>query len=120
MPFTKVHFKMIHQVSQTFGSDNEHMVSRVYFDLEVSGETIPNLYADVKQPVGSDFLTDPLEVPLPEDYSGPLSYEGYRDAVEKYYRMSFGSQGGGIRFGTGAKNIVMQDNIVERRLTMEF
>ena len=53
MPHAKITFHELIQDSQDYGSNDEHMVSRVFFDLEFDGETKRGLYAHVKQPVGS-------------------------------------------------------------------
>jgi len=63
----KISFRELIQDSQDYGSDDEHMVSRVFFDFEIEGSVHSNLYADVKQPVGSSFETAPLEVSRPSD-----------------------------------------------------
>ena len=40
------------QDSQDYGSNDDHMVSRVFFDVEVEGKKYSDLYADIKQPIG--------------------------------------------------------------------
>lgn len=92
----KLVFTKVIQDSQDFGSDDEHMVSRVFFDLEVRGEIHRGLYVDVKQTVGTDYETAPLEVSFPRGYKGPLDYGVFRQHVESYYREAFGSSGRAI------------------------
>ena len=106
----KLVFTKIIQDSQDYGSDDDHMISRVFFDLEARGLVYRDLYADVKQTVGTDYETAPLEVSFPRGYKGPLDYAAFREHVETYYRGAFGSTGGGIRFGPGVANIRMRDN----------
>lgn len=106
------------QDSQEYGSDNEHMVSRVFFTLQIDDSDPLPLYANVKQIVGSDYDTAPLEVSWPKDYEGPLSYHAYRDAVEGYYRNNVGPQALGI--GKGSKNIRMYGNVFEIREVVQF
>jgi len=107
----KITFKKIIQDSQDYGSTEEHMVSRVFFDLEIEGKKFPDLYVDVKQTVGSEFETAPIEVGAPHEYSGPFDHEIFRKEVENYYRESFGSKGSAIRIEGGAKNIRMRNNV---------
>ena len=72
----KVKFNSLLQDSQDLGSDDEHMVSRVFFDLEFRGETFIGLHADVKQTVGARFESAPLEVSKPDGYHGPFPVPG--------------------------------------------
>lgn len=97
------------QDSQDYGSDDEHMVSRVFFDLDVDGVRHTGLHADVKQPVGGSFDDGPLEVSRPFGYNGPLSYETFRRAIEQYYRGLVGATGTGIHI-VGGSNIRMRNN----------
>ena len=82
----KLVFTRVIQDSQDYGSDDEHMVSRVFFDLEVGGDVRRGLYADVKQTVGTSYETAPLEVSFPQGYKGPLDCGVFRSHVETYYR----------------------------------
>ena len=86
MPQISVTFHKLIQDSQEFGSDDEPMVSRVFFTIEVEGESYPDLYCDLKQTVGSDFESGPIEVGTPKGakYSGPFKYDAFRDAVEDF------------------------------------
>jgi hypothetical protein len=106
----KLTFSRIHQDSQELGSSDEHMVSRVFFDLLVGKVLHRDLYADVKQTVGTSYETAPLEVSFPHSFKGPLNYGQFRGLVETYYRRAVGSAGMGIRVGPGAV-VRMQDNI---------
>jgi hypothetical protein len=106
----KLVFTRVIQDSQDYGSDDKHMVSRVFFDLEVGGDVRRGLYADVKQTVGTSYETAPLEVSFPRHYKGPLDYGVFRSHVETYYREGFGSRGQGFRLGPGEKNIRMRNN----------
>ena len=106
----KLAFTRIHQGSQELGTDDEHMVSRVFFDLLVGKEEQRGLYADVKQSAGARFETAPLEVSFPRGFKGRLNYGQFRQLVEDYYRRAVGSSGMGIRVGGGA-SVVMRNNI---------
>src|ERR1019366_798822 len=109
MPHAKIIFRKLIQDSQEYGSDDEYMVSRVFFDLEFDGETKRGLSANVKQPVGSSFETSPLEVSGPVNHKGPFNMQCFQQAAERYYRGLVGSQGHMIRI-SGATNIRMRNN----------
>jgi hypothetical protein len=106
----EVHFKEIFQDSQEYGSNDEHMVSRIIFDLILNGVRHENLFVDVKQPVGSSFEDCPLEISIPSAYKGPFNHEAFRDVAERYYRSFVGGQGNGIRIGSGTTNVRMRNN----------
>lgn len=110
-------FKCI-QDSQNYGSDDEHMVSRVFFVLEI-GDKKFDLYADIKQAVGSDYETSPIEVGHPENYQGPFNYTAFREAAETYYRGLIGSSGRGIRI-QGGRNIRMRNNTFTQSMVAQF
>ena len=105
MPTAMVHFERCIQDSQTYGSDDEHMVSRVFFSINVGGTDYPGLSVDVKQSVGEDFEAATLEVSRPHGF--PLFYAPFREAVEAYYRSLVGKSGRGIRIA-GGKNVWMR------------
>lgn len=115
----RITFNKCIQDSQDFGSNDEHMVSRVFFVLEVEGRSHTGLYADIKQSVGGNFDVDRIEVSRPERYRGPLNYEAFRNAVENYYRGLVGSQGTGIRI-SGASNVRMRNNTFIREACYDF
>lgn len=94
MPFkAKVTFKEAVLDSQEYGSTQEQMVSRVFFDLEVSGAKYPGLYAEVTQTPGSNFEEYPLAVGAPQGYNGPFNADEFRSAVERYFRKLIGKSG---------------------------
>ena len=105
----KVTFMRCIQDSQDYGSDDEHMVSRVFFDLKVGGKVYPGLHADLKQVVGSSYETGDIEVGRPEGYRGPFNHMAFRDAAERYFRSLVGSTASGIRIQGGGK-IRMRNN----------
>lgn len=111
MPTAIVRFSHCIQDSQDYGSDDEHMVSQVFFAIEADGETFEKLVVDVKQSVGEAFDTAVLEVSLPRGYGGSLNYAPFREAVESYYRSCVGSAGRGIRI-EGGTNIRMRNNVI--------
>ena len=119
MPRARVTFHKLIQDSQDYGSNDEHMVSRVFFTLEVEGTSYEELYVDIKQPVGSDFEKGPLEVSHPQRYSGPFNHQAFQKAVEAYYRGLVGASGSGIRI-QGGGNIRMRNNTFVRETQVEF
>lgn len=115
-----VSFRELIQDSQEYGSDDEHMVSRVFFDLQIGEAKHEGLYANIKQSVGGSFESSPLEVSLPGNYTGPFNSEKFSEAAEKYYRSLVGSQGSGIRIGEGVSNIRMRNNRYGKNMVFEF
>jgi len=131
MAKVKVIFHECIQDSQEYGSDDEHMVSRVFFSIEASKvennetrvERYDNLYADLKQVVGGKFEETPIEVSSPylssrEPYSGPINYGEFRKAAESYFRNLVGSTGYGIHLGGG--NVRMYNNHFTQEHSVEF
>ena len=120
MARAKLFIQQLIQDSQDFGSDDEHMVSRVFFDLEVDGHRHSGLSANIKQTVGTPYETAPLEVSRPAGYEGPFNHAAFQNIVEQYYRSLVGGQGGGIRIGAGSSNIRMRNNRFIQPATAEF
>lgn len=119
MPKAQMIFTTIIQDSQEFGSNNEHMVSRVFFDLRIGADLHTGLAVDIKQTVGDEYEHAPLEVSMPQSLAGSVSFVDFRKHVEQYYRESFGSTGSAFRFGPGTK-VRMMDNIISRRSVAEI
>ena len=119
MPTATATFFKIIQDSQEFGSDDEHMVSRIFFNLEIDKTKYPNLYADIKQTVGSSYESGPLEVSPPHGYDGPFNFEAFREAVEQRYRSQVGSKGRGYRI-VGGSNIRMWNNVSTFTVVVQF
>jgi len=120
MSKAKVIFYKCIQDSQDYGSDDEWMVSRVFFNLEIGEERFEELYADVKQTVGSDYDTALLELSAPHGYEGAFNHQAFRDCAEKYYRSCIGSEATGIRIEKGARFIRMRNNIIGKEMVCEF
>lgn len=118
-----IHFFKCIQDSQDYGSDVEHMVSRVFFSLRVGNKTYPNLSANIRQAYGGNYSEDPIEVDRPEGYDGPLNFEAYRAAAERYYRKATVGDGGRmihIPEGSNVKNLVMRNNVTDVSHTEGF
>ncbi len=105
MAKARVIFHQCLQDSQNFGSDDEHMISRVSFTLEIDGRRYEGGLVDIKQTVGSSYETGPIEVGPPKGfpYKGPFNHEAFQVAVERYYRSCVGSTASGIRLGPGVE-----------------
>jgi hypothetical protein len=116
MPNTALQLNYIIQDSQEFGSTDEHMISRVFFDLTIDGKPHQDLYCIVKQSVGSWYVDAPLEVSKPVGYKGPFNHQAFSHAVEQYYRKSFR---GIAMLGAGAI-VRMQHNRFDRPETVVF
>jgi hypothetical protein len=112
-------FKKCIQDSQEYGSDDEYMVSRVFFNLEVQDKEFSDLHVDIKQPVGSTFENTVIEVGAPQGYDGPFNHQAFSKAVEDYYRSLVGSQGTGIHIA-GGSNIRMQNNTFVKEKKVQF
>lgn len=108
----KLVFTHIIQDSQDVGSDDEHMVSRVFVDIEVGGKVQRGLEVSIKQAVDSSYEGADIEVGFPRGYKGPLSYNVFREHVERYYRDSFGASGRAVHFGPDTTGLRMRDNLV--------
>ena len=101
-------FNKVIQDSQEYGSDNEHMISRVFFTFDGK-----EFSCNVRQPYGESFSfeKDPIEVDSPEDLKNMINYGEFRDEVEKYFRMAVGSNARGVNID-GGKNIRMKNNTI--------
>jgi hypothetical protein len=111
MPRFKVTFNAAIQDSQELGSNDEHMVSRVWFSLDVDGKRAGDFYADLKQVVGSDFNSGDIEVSPPHGYDGPFDHNRFSTVARDYFSRQFGtSVRSAIRFSGAGRNIRMQDN----------
>ena len=123
MSTVRVTFLSCLQDSQELGSSDEHMVSRLFFNIEENGREYTGFHCNVKQVVGASFESDtPLEIEPPAGarYRGPFNYEAFRAEAETYYRELVGAQGQAIRIGPGAKGIRMRNNHFGRKKSVEF
>jgi hypothetical protein len=86
MAIIKIELHRIIHSSESYGSGNENVVSRVEFSMELDRHLFHGLSATIKQPVGSDYRTIGLEISRPLNYHGPFNYRAFHDAVNAYYR----------------------------------
>jgi len=132
MAKVKITFHKCIQDSQEYGSNDEHMVSRIFFSIEVTKiennvakvEKYDDLYADLKQVIGGKFEKTPIEVSPPylssgEPYSGVMNYQAFRNAAEDYFRGLVGTKASGIHI-EGGSNIRMYNNLFMKEYSVGF
>lgn len=128
----KITFHKCMQDSQEYGSNDEHMFSRLFFSIEVTKvenneekvEKYDDLYADLKQVIGGKFEKNPIEVSPPylstgELYSGVMNYQAFRNAAEDYFRGLVGAKASGIHI-EGGSNIRMYNNLLIKEYSVDF
>lgn len=109
MPKFTVTFHKWIQDSQEFGSTDEHMVSRVFFSLDVDGKGAGDFTADLKQAVGSEFNDANIEVGPPNGYDAPFDHEGFSRAARNYISGWIGPGGRAIKV-QGSTVLRMRNN----------
>jgi hypothetical protein len=110
MGTAKVMFHKCIQDSVDHGSDDEHMVSAVFFDLEINGQVHSDLSVEIRQLVGGG----PMEVGDPKGYSGAINHPAFREAVEGYFRELIGPEGAeDVQGGRLQNNIFLEDKVAE-------
>lgn len=92
-----IFFKCIYD-SQEFGSDDEYLVSRVFFNLEYDG-IASDSFAQVKQPAGSSCNEKFIEVSFPDRIPDYFNLDNLTDAVKAYYMRLVGARGCFIKVG---------------------
>ena len=103
-----VQFKELIQDSQNYGSDDQHMVSRVFFDLQVGEKRYPGAYANIRQKVGA-VASDPIDVSPPAGYVGPFDNKKFQAEAEKYFRSVIGDAGSSGRSDRSGKSLRIRD-----------
>lgn len=106
----------------SFDKGQDHVVSTLHFSLEIDGITYGNLRVEVRQPYGTDFEKEPLEVGRPVGDYPPLetwNYPAFRDLCERYYRSCVGTRGRDIHI-SGGTNIRMRNNKMGSPWVAEF
>ena len=90
--------------------NQNHMASKAFFTLEVNDKRYPDMSVVLRQPFGTDYTKEPIEVEKPSgSYTGNWNHNAFRDIVEDYYRGAIG-RAIGIR---GGPNIRMHNNTFE-------
>jgi hypothetical protein len=103
-------FEIVSQTIQSTGHSQDHLVARVYFDLVVNGREYTDACIECRQPFGTDYSVEPIEVRLaPESsYNGPFPLNTFSGELDRYYRAHVGGSGRLIKYGLG-----MEINIEE-------
>ena len=113
-----IQFYKVIQDSQELGSDEDYMNSRLFFHIQIidlASESAPsivyeNLFCNIRQPAGTDYETEPIEVEYPNDFDIKIPYFPFREAAEKCYRACVGSSSSGIVI-EGEGHVRMRNNI---------
>ena len=123
MSIAHVVFQRFLQDTQTFDSfeaDANHLVSKVFFTLDVGGKHFDDMYVEARQPFGTQFEQDQIEVSQPfGSYEGNWNHLDFADLVETYVRGLIGSQGSAIRI-EGGHGVRMRDNAILSQREAEF
>jgi hypothetical protein len=104
----KITFSELIQDIHDLETDNPNeqvMRSRALFALEINGREYGDMSVVLKQPFGTNYAQEPLEVEKP---MGPYdcdkwNHNAFHDAVEHYYRSAIGNQSAAINLGPGAR-----------------
>jgi hypothetical protein len=116
----RVKFYRVVQDTQNYGSfdpNDDFMVSRVNFVLEVNGRPQGDKYVEVRQPFGCNYTTEPVEVGPPLGYSGHWNHHEFSDRCEEYYRGCLGML---TNLGPHMRNVRMRNNTINAAATVEF
>ena len=99
-------------------SDEDHVGSRVFFDLNVEGREFGNVYVDVRQATREGAEHEPLVVTPPQGYDGPFNFQVFQGLVEFYYRQAVGGTWGmaGMQ-GLGRR---LKDWMIEQDMRVQF
>jgi hypothetical protein len=107
------------QDSQDYGSDDEHMVSRVFFKITVDGQAKADSHCNLKQLVGDSYESGEIEVGGPAGYSGAFDQQRFAREMTAYFRGLIGSSGGVINLA-GSHYIRMKNITVRKRHSFQF
>jgi hypothetical protein len=107
--------KLIQEVQDVSSTDpkQNHVVSKAFFRLDVNDQHYADMSVIVRQPFGTDYAKEPIEVEKPfGSYAGNWNQDAFRKIVEDYYRSAIGSQGRAMRIGPGSENVRMRGNTI--------
>jgi len=88
----RVKLKRCIQNSQEAGSDDSHMISRVFYEMVMNGNKQGSFYSDITQPVGSEYVVEDLEVTAPNGYKGAFDQARFAKGIRNYYQRIAGSK----------------------------
>lgn len=92
----QITFHKLRHDSREYGSDDNYMVSRVFFSLEEDGKDRGEFSADIKQKIGRNIEPCDIEVGPPIGYKGSFNQAGFSGATREYFGILMGSKGAGI------------------------
>ncbi|MCK5269194.1 MAG: hypothetical protein KAJ46_00360 [Sedimentisphaerales bacterium] len=100
MPKATITFNKVVQDSQnyeSFNKNDDYMVSVIHFTLEVKDKQYENMQVDLRQPYGTNYEEEPIEVgEIIGTYKGTWNHNQFANLCEQYYRSQIGSMGRGI------------------------
>lgn len=119
MPIVRINVKKCIQDSQEYGSTDEHMISRVFFDVEVDGVQKGDDFCDIKQIVGSSYSSGNMEVSPPSKYRGPYDHQVFSGEIAGYYCKLVNPSGSILSLGD-AQNVRMKNHVFHAPHRFEF
>jgi hypothetical protein len=109
---------------QNYGSSDQnqdYMVSRIMFDLEIEGKLYGSHYVEVRQPRGTDYTKEPIEVGPPIGaYKGSWNHHDFADLSEEFFRSYIGDSGRLFSFSGNVQNFTMRNSTVDTHKVVEF
>ena len=118
MPVATVTFRRCVVNSQAYGSDEEHVGSRIFFDLNINEMVLVNIYVDVCQLVGDGAENESLLISRSEGYDGPLDFSVFQRLVEFYYRQVVGTRWS--MFGNQNTRMHLEEWVLEHEMMVQF
>jgi len=107
--------KLIQEAQDVSSTDSKqnHVVSRVFFRLDLNDKHYADMSVILRQPFGTDYAKESIEVEKPfGSYAGNWNHNAFRKIVEDYYRSAIRSQGRAMRIGPGSGNVRMRGNTI--------
>lgn len=118
MPVATITFRRCLVNASACESDEDHVGSRVFFDLNIEGQAFGNVYVDVRQVIREGAEHEPLVVTPPQGYDGPFNFRVFQGLVAFYYRQAVGGTWGmGGMQGLGRR---LKDWAIEQEMRVEF
>jgi hypothetical protein len=107
--------KLIQEAQDVSSTDpnQNYVLSKAFFSLEVGDNHYADMSVILRQPFGTDYTKEPVEVEKPfGSYAGNWDHNAFRKIVEDYYRSAIGSQGRAMKIGPGSENVRMRGNTI--------
>lgn len=119
MKTAKVTFHKIIVEKQVLGGDEECILSKVVFSLEIEGQRYENLSVPLKQVVGTTYEEKAFEVGIPKGYGGPFNYEHFRKVATDYYVVDTGAFAKLLKVHKNSK-VILESMTFEQEITFEM